>query len=167
MKANGFIKGFSSIAADTNADQALLYTGKAAMMLQGSWVYGSMKTDNPDFVASSLEFGNFPSVSGGKGDPTNIVGNPANYFSISAKATDEEKTVAKAYFTDGLFTDTEVQAWIDGGQVPVATSADGQAGRLRRTRSSCSFVYDFVSKTPRTSSSPGTRRSAPRRPRHC
>ena len=35
MKANGFIKGFSSIAADTNADQALLYTGKAAMMLHG------------------------------------------------------------------------------------------------------------------------------------
>ena len=44
VKANGFIKGFSSIAADTNADQALLYTGKAAMMLHGSWVYGSMKT---------------------------------------------------------------------------------------------------------------------------
>ena len=38
VKANGFIKGFSSIAADTNADQALLYTGKAAMMLHGSWV---------------------------------------------------------------------------------------------------------------------------------
>jgi raffinose/stachyose/melibiose transport system substrate-binding protein len=29
VKANGFIKGFSSIAADTNADQAVLYTGKA------------------------------------------------------------------------------------------------------------------------------------------
>jgi raffinose/stachyose/melibiose transport system substrate-binding protein len=31
VKANGFVKGFSSITADSNADQALLYTGKAAM----------------------------------------------------------------------------------------------------------------------------------------
>ena len=147
VKANGFIKGFSSIAADTNADQALLYTGKAAMMLHGSWVYGSMKTDNPDFVANSLEVGNFPAVSGGKGEAANIVGNPANYFSISAKATDAEKEVAKAYFTDGLFTDAEVQAWIDAGQVPVAASAadklsgSGDAKFLQ-------LVYDLVSKAP-------------------
>ena len=43
VKANGFVKGFSSITADSNADQALLYTGKAAMMLHGSWTYGNMK----------------------------------------------------------------------------------------------------------------------------
>ena len=47
VKANGFIKGFSSITADTNADQALLYTGKAAMMLHGAWVYGAIKAPNP------------------------------------------------------------------------------------------------------------------------
>ena len=147
VKANGFIKGFSSIAADTNADQALLYTGKAAMMLHGSWVYGSMKSDNPDFVASSLEVGNFPSVSGGKGDPASIVGNPANYFSISAKASDEEKEVAKAYFTDGLFTDTEVQAWIDAGQVPVASSASSKLSGSADAKF-LQLVYDLVSKAP-------------------
>jgi raffinose/stachyose/melibiose transport system substrate-binding protein len=137
----------SSITADTNADQALLYTGKAAMMLHGSWVYGSMKTDNPKFVSSSLEVGNFPSVPGGKGEPTNVVGNPANYFSISAKATEEEKKVAKAYFTDGLFTDTEVQAWIDAGQVPVAASA---AAKLSGSADAkfLQLVYDVVSKAP-------------------
>src|SRR4051812_19930415 len=32
VKANGFNKGFSSVDAGANADQALLYTGKAAMM---------------------------------------------------------------------------------------------------------------------------------------
>jgi raffinose/stachyose/melibiose transport system substrate-binding protein len=45
VKANGFIKGFSSIAADTNADQAVLYTGKAAMMLHGGWAYGGHEGD--------------------------------------------------------------------------------------------------------------------------
>ena len=33
IDANGFVKGFQTITADSNADQALLYTGKAAMML--------------------------------------------------------------------------------------------------------------------------------------
>src|SRR5215217_2723333 len=66
----------------------------------------------------------FPTVPGGKGDPKNIVGNPTNYFSISSKATDEEKTVAKAYFTEGLFTDTVTDAFIQSGQVPIAKSAE-------------------------------------------
>jgi raffinose/stachyose/melibiose transport system substrate-binding protein len=110
VKANGFAKGFSSIAADTNADQALLFTGKAAMLLQGAWVYGGMKSTAAKFVSSGLGYGTFPTVPGGKGDPKNTVGNPTNYFSISSKATEEEKTVAKAYFTDGLFTDAVVSS---------------------------------------------------------
>ena len=36
VDAGGFADGFSSIATDSNADLALLYTGKAAMILQGS-----------------------------------------------------------------------------------------------------------------------------------
>lgn len=126
VKANGFIKGFSSIAADTNADQALLYTGKAAMMLHGGWAYGGMKATQPKFVADGLAFGTFPTVPGGKGDPKNIVGNPTNYFSISSKATDEEKTTAKAYFTDGLFTDAVTDAFIQSGQVPIVQGADSK-----------------------------------------
>jgi len=126
VKANGFIKGFSSIAADTNADQALLYTGKAAMMLHGAWAYASMKSTNPKFVSSGLAYGNFPTVPGGKGDPKNTVGNPATYFSISSKASDEEKTVAKAYFTDGLFTDAVVDAFIQSGAVPVVKAAESK-----------------------------------------
>jgi raffinose/stachyose/melibiose transport system substrate-binding protein len=124
VKANGFIKGFSSITADSNADWALLYTGKAAMMLHGGWAYGGMKAVQPKFVASGLGWGNFPTVPGGKGDPKNTVGNPANYFSISSKATDEEKTVAKAYFTDGQNTDAELDAFVKSGQVPIVKAAE-------------------------------------------
>ena len=50
IDADGFINGFSSITADSNADQALLYTGRAAMMLHGSWTYGGMSADGGDFV---------------------------------------------------------------------------------------------------------------------
>ena len=99
IKANGFVRGFSSIAADNNADQALLYTGKAAMMLHGSWTYGSMSSDGGDFVSGGhLGYMSFPPVDGGKGDPTDTVGNPGQYLSISAKATAAEKDTAKKFF---------------------------------------------------------------------
>ena len=63
IKAGGFINGFQSITADSNADQALLYTGKAAMMLHGSWTYASMKADGGDFVTGGhLGWMNFPPV---------------------------------------------------------------------------------------------------------
>lgn len=147
VNAGGFVKGFSSIAADNNADQALLYTGKAAMLLQGAWVYGGMKSANAGFVASSLEFGNFPAVTGGKGDPKNIVGNPTNYFSISSKATDEAKTAAKAYFTDGLWTDEVVQAFIDSGGVPVVTAAKDKLSGSEDAKF-LQFTYEMVEQAP-------------------
>jgi raffinose/stachyose/melibiose transport system substrate-binding protein len=120
VEADGFVKGFSSITADSNADQALLYTGKAAMMLHGAWSYGIQQTDGGDFVSSGqLGYMNFPPVDGGKGDPSNAVGNPAQYLSISSKATEEEKKIAKDFFATGVLQDAEVKAWIDNGSVPV------------------------------------------------
>ena len=50
VNAGGFADGFSSIATDSNADLALLFTGKAAMILQGSWAYANFKTSAADFV---------------------------------------------------------------------------------------------------------------------
>ena len=147
VKANGFIKGFSSIAADTNADQAVLYTGKAAMMLHGGWAYGAMKATQPKFVASGLGWGNFPTVPGGKGDPKNTVGNPANYFSISSKATDEEKTVATAYFIDGLFTDAEIDAYVKSGQVPVVKAAQSKLASSPDA-AFLQFVYNTTAQAP-------------------
>jgi raffinose/stachyose/melibiose transport system substrate-binding protein len=145
VKANGFIKGFSSITADSNADQALLYTGKAAMMLHGSWSYGIQQADGGDFVSSgSLGYMNFPPVDGGKGDPSDTVGNPAQYLSISAKASDEQKKIAKNFFTKGVLDDAEVKEWIGIGGVPVLEgtqkllAADKNADFL-------TFTYDIAS----------------------
>lgn len=147
VKAQGFIKGFSSVTADGNADQALLYTGKAAMMLHGGWAYGAMKAANPAFVKDSLGYGNFPSLPGGKGDPKNTVGNPANYWSISSKATDEQKTVAKAYLTDGLFSEADVDAYITSGGVPVVTASEAKIASSPDAPF-LKFVFTLISEAP-------------------
>ncbi|ALV41363.1 sugar ABC transporter substrate-binding protein [Pseudarthrobacter sulfonivorans] len=127
VNAGGFINGFSSIAADSNADQALLYTGKAAMVLHGGWIYQGMKKDAPDFTrGGKLGFTTFPTVEGGKGDPANIVGNPSNFWSVSSKATDSQKAAALEYIKKGMFTDADTQTLIDSGAVPVVTGIESK-----------------------------------------
>jgi raffinose/stachyose/melibiose transport system substrate-binding protein len=129
IKMDGFVKGFSSITADSNADQALLYTGKAAMMLHGAWTYGSMKNDGGDFVTGgNLGYMNFPTVDGGKGDPSDSVGNPAQYLSISSKASDAEKETAKKFLKDSQFTEEIQKAWIGSGNIPVVQGSDSLIG---------------------------------------
>ena len=54
------------------------------------------------------------------------MGNPTNYFSISSKGTEEEKTVTKAYFTEGLFTDAVIDAFVKSGQVPIVKAAESK-----------------------------------------
>jgi raffinose/stachyose/melibiose transport system substrate-binding protein len=144
VKADGFIKGFSSITADSNADQALLYTGKAAMMLHGSWSYGIQQSQGGDFVSSgSLGYINFPAVDGGKGDPSDTVGNPAQYLSISSKASDEQKKVAKDFFAKGVLDDEEIKQWIGTGGVPVVK---GTQDLLAKDKNAdfLKFTYDVA-----------------------
>lgn len=148
VAADGFIKGFSSITADSNADQALLFTGKAAMMLHGGWTFGSMKNDGGGFVQDGkLGWVDFPTVSGGKGDPKNTVGNPANYLSISAKATDAEKESAKKFFKEGLLSTEEVSAYIASGSVPVV---NGIEDKLAATDDAefLTYVYNLSKNAP-------------------
>ena len=147
VKANGFIKGFSSITADSNADQALLYTGKAAMMLHGAWTYGNMKTAGGDFVTGGhLGYMNFPPVDGGKGDPSDTVGNPGQYLSISSKAS----AGAEGHREEVLRHRGARRRRGQGvGRRPAACrssrATDKPARPRRRTPTSSKFVYDTAS----------------------
>lgn len=146
VKANGFIKGFSSITADSNADQALLVTGKAAMMLHGTWTYGTMKQTGGDLVTGGhLGYMNFPPVEGGKGDPSDTVGNPGQYLSISSKATDAQKETAKKFFSTAVLDSAEVKQWIDTGGVPIVSGTESQLASSKDA-DFLKFVYGVSSK---------------------
>ncbi|QHK20616.1 extracellular solute-binding protein [Pseudarthrobacter psychrotolerans] len=148
VDAGGFVNGFSSIAADSSADQALLYTGKAAMVLQGGWIYQTMKKDASSFVTSGkLGYTTFPAVSGGKGDPTNVVGNPSNFWSVSSKSTDTQKKAALDYIKDGMFTDAHIQSLIDSGAVPVVKGIEGKLA-ASPDKDFLSYVYGMAKNAP-------------------
>ncbi|CAL9651852.1 extracellular solute-binding protein [Streptomyces sp. enrichment culture] len=146
VKAGGFVKGFSSITADSNADQALLYTDRAATMLHGAWSYGIQQADGGDFVPSgSLGFMSFPAVEGGKGDLSDTVGNPAQYLSISSKASAEEKKVAKDFFATGVLQEEEVKRWIGNGSVPIRLGTEKLLAAADNAEF-LQFTYDIASK---------------------
>jgi carbohydrate ABC transporter substrate-binding protein, CUT1 family (TC 3.A.1.1.-) len=124
VSSGAFGDAFGSVVADSNADVALIHTGKAAMLLQGSWAYGTFLVDSPDFVAGDkLGFAAFPTVEGGTGDPSAVVGNQSNFWSVSATASEGAQTSAKKYLSS-LFDDSYVQAMVDGGDIPPTVGAE-------------------------------------------
>lgn len=127
VDAGSFARGFTSVSADTGQAEAQLYTGKAAMILQGSWGYGTINTGSPKFVADGrLGWTGFPAVAGGKGDASDVVGNPANFFSLSAQASAKEKKSAVTYLKDGVYNDAYVGHLLKNGDVPPVQNLDAK-----------------------------------------
>lgn len=147
VSADGFVKGFNSIATDSNADTALLYTGRAAMYLMGSWAFPTIKQADPDFVTGKLGWTTFPTVAGGKGAPEDIVGNPANYWSVSATASDQQKQAAVEYLRTGVMNDAYVDSLLANGSVP---PVNGIEAKLAKTGDPAylSYVYSLASEAP-------------------
>ena len=93
---------------------------------------------------------NFPAFDGGKGDPADTVGNPAQYVSISSKASKEQQDVAKKLLSTTMLDDTEVKKWIASGNIPVVKSANTKLSSVSDQNDAkwLSFVYDTASKAP-------------------
>jgi raffinose/stachyose/melibiose transport system substrate-binding protein len=101
-----------------------------------------MKDQGGQFVSDGhLGYMNFPPVDGGKGDPSDTVGNPGQYLSISAKATDAEKEVAKKFFATETNSDATQQAWVDTGSVPVVKGVDSKFGNAKDAEW-LKYIYD-------------------------
>jgi raffinose/stachyose/melibiose transport system substrate-binding protein len=119
VDAGAFGDSFASVVADAGADHALVSTGKAGMILQGSWIYPEFRTNAPELVESGgLRFSTFPVVEDGAGDPTNIVGNPANFWSVSAKDSEESRQTATDYLSEAIYDDEHVDSLLAIGAVP-------------------------------------------------
>ncbi|WP_062378763.1 extracellular solute-binding protein [Demequina pelophila] len=148
VDAGAFGDGFGSTVADGGADTALVWTGKAAMVLQGGWVYPDFLNNAPEFVeGGSLGYANFPAVDGGTGDPANIVGNPANFWSVSTSSSAEAQESATNFLVDNNLSDEAVDEFLSVGTVPpllgledkIAASDDAEY---------LTFVYDMVKDAP-------------------
>jgi raffinose/stachyose/melibiose transport system substrate-binding protein len=90
---------------------------------------------------------NFPPVdpTTDKGDPSDTVGNPGQYYSISSKATPEAQEAAKKFFSTTVLDETEIKKWVSTGAVPLIKGADQYFGS-GPDADWLKFNYDVASK---------------------
>ncbi len=124
VDAGGFVADFASLSTDSGADVALMYTGKAAMTLGLPSAYQTAQQGDPQFVKDGkLGYFPFPSVDGGSGDALDICGNPSNYWSIAASASDDQKEAARAYIKSDLLNAHYIDDLLTEGNVPPVADA--------------------------------------------
>lgn len=145
VDAGAFGNGYSSVSANSNQDIALLYSGKAAMLLQGDWVFPNIKSSAPDFTKNDLSWALFPSVQGGKGDPNDLMGNITNYYYISAKSKNIK--AAEQYVRDVPLSDLETKQDIPNGIVPPVKGLSDQLSSAPNS-AFLKSVYSMAEKAP-------------------
>lgn len=137
-----FGTNFASVDYNQGGASTLFAKGKSAMHLMGSWEYTNQVQDEPTFAKSGLGWTTFPTVEGGKGDPSSVVGNPTNYFSVTTKSKHQDAAIA---FLKLMSSDSYVSGLLKAGDVPVTTSA---ANKLTESTSPefATYQYQLVQK---------------------
>ncbi|AGT32207.1 hypothetical protein M493_09725 [Geobacillus genomosp. 3] len=92
VKMGAFSEGVNGLNYDTGQSRQLLYTGKAAMTIDGSWFLGTIRKEMPEFE-KKLGFFMFPIIEGGKGTNKDIVGGVSPVYSVSEKSPNKDLAV--------------------------------------------------------------------------
>ena len=102
--SGAFGSNFDSVKFTDGGSPALVAKGKAAFELMGSWYYSTQQDANPDFAKSGLGYTGFPTLTGGKGDPADVVGNTNNFYSVLKKTKHPQAAAdfLKLMYSDGV-----------------------------------------------------------------
>lgn len=112
-----FNEGVNGMDEDAGQAKALMYKEDAVMQLHGSWMVATYKRDSEDFY-NKMGWFPFPSIEGGAGDPSTVVGTIGdNFISISSK---DEKIADGAFklATEYILDDTSIKERIKAGLIP-------------------------------------------------
>ena len=129
IDARAFSTGFNGI--DVGQARSQFLTGKAAMLLMGTWMVARAKSEHPEFLPN-LDAMPFPVVEGGKGDSRTIVGGVNCGFAVSSACRHRERAIEFLRF----LTAPEVAAeWCRIGRIPaLKTSPEEEATLPTPTR---------------------------------
>lgn len=148
VTAGGFNDDYASVDYGSGAADALLYSGKAAMMVVLSQAYSNIQSSAPDFVASgALGYAPFPAIEGGAGDPATIVGNPSNFWSVTAATPDEKKKTVLDFLKTEVMNEKYVEEILDRSAVPGVKSASDLISQGDDNEFQ-SFVFDLAKDAP-------------------
>ena len=140
IQSGAFGDEFASVGYDVGGSSQILANGDAGFHLMGSWEFVTQLGQSPDFVTSGdLGWTSFPAVEGGKGDPSNLVGNVSNFYSLTSDS--ENKEVAREFLTTALTDEEYIADLVAAGDVPPVTGVRDQLEGADNADYT-TFVYD-------------------------
>jgi raffinose/stachyose/melibiose transport system substrate-binding protein len=92
VKMGAFPDGVNGLNYDTGQSRQLMYTEKAGMIIQGSWLLGTTRREMPEFE-EKLGFFMFPTIEGGKGSNKDIVGGVSPVYSVAEKSANKDLAI--------------------------------------------------------------------------
>ena len=124
VDAGAFPSGFNGL--DDAAARTRFLNDEAAMYLMGTWLVARVKTEVPEFM-DKLACVPFPSVAGGKGDASTVVGGVNCAFAVSSSCKHPElATELLRYLTAAEVVD----GWCEIGRIPALKTSEKQAFKL-------------------------------------
>jgi raffinose/stachyose/melibiose transport system substrate-binding protein len=115
VKKGYFNEGINSLAEDSGQSRQLLYSGKSAMYVMGTWAAAQIQSENPEYY-TNLGMFNFPAIESGNGDPNTVVGTVGdNFYHVAASCTYPDKAFELITY---LLDDQATQQRIAAGRVP-------------------------------------------------
>ena len=92
VNIGAFPNGMNGMDYDSGQSRQLMYTDKAAMMVQVSNFLNNVRDEYPEFE-DKLGFFLFPKIEGGKGETNHLVGGVSPAFSVSKKSGNQDLAV--------------------------------------------------------------------------
>jgi xylobiose transport system substrate-binding protein len=120
IKSGAFGKSYDSVKFTTEASTKLLATGRSAFELMGSWEYSTAQGISPSFAKNDLGYVTFPTIPGGAGSATDLVGNTQNYYSVLKRAS-QQKAIGE--FLSEMYKPKFVKKLVSKGWLPTTTDA--------------------------------------------
>ncbi|MDR3160431.1 MAG: extracellular solute-binding protein [Spirochaetaceae bacterium] len=110
-----FNDGFNGLDEDSGQSRTLLYTGQAAMHLQGSWFASTVQGENPAFI-DKIGFFNFPADETGTGNAKTVTGTIGdNFYHVSSRSAEADKAFEMLTY---LLDEQSVTDRIAAGRIP-------------------------------------------------
>jgi xylobiose transport system substrate-binding protein len=144
VKTGAFGTHYKSVGYVNTQAPKLFGSGKAAMHLMGSWEYSTQLANFPSFAKNGLAWAPFPAISGGTGNPADVVGNPTNYWSINAHTKYKAAAIAFLKQMSTQFYDNQL---VNDGEVPATSNAQSLLGKLPSPQYAA-FEYNMVKDAP-------------------
>ncbi len=137
VEADAFPRGFNGL----NATEArnLFFTGKAAMMLMGTWTLAHAATEAPEGFIEQMGCFPFPTVKGGSGSARTVLGGVNAAYAVSAGSTNQKAAVNLAL---ELVSDATSRAWAATGRIPALTREAAEPMLPKRSLSAARILFD-------------------------